>query len=412
MTFWQQSKVFTSTELKCAATLAVTVVLLWVQIASSWYSTVDYTVIKRISTKPIHSMPDISKLKEIVSIKLLNRDIDANMKNNTRKIPYVIYQTWKYQWDAIPTLVKNTIIYTKKQHPQYDLYYFDDIAMEQFMELYYGRNSLHSLDSHVTSTSSLKHQIYCSYKLLSSRTAKADLFRAVILRLFGGVYMDIDTYVKSNYSLNEFIQINDSFVAIWDQYNQHVAQNILITQPFHPFIHVTILNIIENVYVNKRIPTTFQYYAFNLLRIKQSQKCDFDSIFGCKYNIQDLKELLYTKENSTIYLKASETNGIDLLTGPAVLQQAIENIAIYYDQYSENMRQYVVRIYWAPYGNQRFIYHSNAYKKHKVNYWPYTKPENIFVRINECNASTQRTICLFYLITSVLFTNQICMWFP
>ena len=112
----------------------------------------------------------------IVTIILIITYLIINCKdlftNNDSYIPKVIYLTHK---NKVPDyVIKNW----KRLNPEYDIQYYDDNRIRQFLRDYYPNSYLkyfNKLDSHE-----------------GAGPIKADFWRVCILYKFGGIYVDAD----------------------------------------------------------------------------------------------------------------------------------------------------------------------------------------------------------------------------
>ena len=183
---------------------------------------------KPIPKKPIPKKPIQIPKKYIIPKKLIRS------KNNNRKIPRIIHQTFKT--NLVPESMYNAIYSFIKLNPNYDYYFYDDNDIEKV---------LNNFDC--TQFSFTKSDLMKAYNKMNTGAGKADLFRYVILYKEGGCYFDIDT--TCNAPLDKFIMDDDDIVSgVGDRGDLH--QWGMIYSKNHPFIKKTIENCVYNI-INK-----------------------------------------------------------------------------------------------------------------------------------------------------------------
>lgn len=90
----------------------------------------------------------------------------------TGKIPNLIFQSWKS--NQLGYKICSNILEWTIQNPEYDYFLFDDAAIDAFIKLEYGP------------------EIFSSYACVKVGAAKCDVWRLLIIYLFGGIYFDAD----------------------------------------------------------------------------------------------------------------------------------------------------------------------------------------------------------------------------
>lgn len=115
--------------------------------------------------------------------------------------------------------------------PKYQYEFYDDQRIEKFIQEYYPG------------------EIVQTYRQIHIGAAKADFFRYLALYAFGGIYVDIDSYIAKN--LDEIIREDDSAIITKERNPGLFVQWALIYEKGHPFLKKTIDLIIENIAENK-----------------------------------------------------------------------------------------------------------------------------------------------------------------
>ncbi|MEO6719450.1 MAG: glycosyltransferase [Ferruginibacter sp.] len=144
-------------------------------------------------------------------------------------IPKVIYQTFKT--NKLPWLTKIHINKFRKKNSSYRYEFYDDAAIETFLEEAYG------------------DEILKLYKRINIGAAKADFFRYAILYKKGGVYLDIDSLIKKN--LDGLIKPDDEAIIAREGHPGLYAQWALIYNAGHPFLAKTMEKVIDNLQQNR-----------------------------------------------------------------------------------------------------------------------------------------------------------------
>lgn len=119
----------------------------------------------------------------------------------------------------------------KLNNSNYNYYFYTDEDILDFIKTNYS------------------NEIFTAYSKLQIGAAKADLWRYLILYKYGGVYLDMDSYISIN--LNNFILENDKAIITREGNPGHFVQWCLITQSNHPILKYTIENAIKKIFENK-----------------------------------------------------------------------------------------------------------------------------------------------------------------
>jgi len=144
-------------------------------------------------------------------------------------IPKIIHQTFKT--NKLPFITRWYINSFKRKNPRYKYEFYDDDRVEAFFANEFGGDVLRA------------------YQKLNIGAAKADMFRYAVLYKFGGVYLDIDSYISSD--LDTFIQPEDTAILTLERHHDFYAQWALIYAPGHPFLKKTLDLIVDNIFTNR-----------------------------------------------------------------------------------------------------------------------------------------------------------------
>jgi mannosyltransferase OCH1-like enzyme len=146
-------------------------------------------------------------------------------------IPKVIYQTFKT--NKLPWLTRLHIFIFRKKNPGYDYKFYDDAAIEKFLDEEYGEDLLNL------------------YRRINIGAAKADFFRYAILYKKGGIYLDIDSLITKN--LERLILPDDEAIISRERNPPLYVQWALIYNAGHPFLAKTMEKMTDNL-LNNRYP--------------------------------------------------------------------------------------------------------------------------------------------------------------
>lgn len=119
-------------------------------------------------------------------------------KETGKVIPKVVHQTHR-SWEALAPELLDNIEQLKRQNPDWEYRFYDDMAVESYILKHYGATILDY------------------YRRIDVRygAARADLFRYLLIYNEGGVYLDI----KSSFAtpIDSYLQPDDCFIlSHWD----------------------------------------------------------------------------------------------------------------------------------------------------------------------------------------------------
>lgn len=135
----------------------------------------------------------------------------------------------------IPSQVQKIIAALKKQNPEYEYHFYDDLDIENFIKQEYGKD------------------VQRAYNALQIGAAKADLWRYLVLYRYGGVYIDIDSCI--NKPLKDFIKETDKAILTRESHPGMFVQWGLFFCKQHPLLKKVIQQVVHNILfaVNKKI---------------------------------------------------------------------------------------------------------------------------------------------------------------
>lgn len=148
------------------------------------------------------------------------------------RIPRLIFQSWKT--NELRGELCRLVLQWSRMNPEYDYFLFDDTAVDQFIRLEYGT------------------EIFSSYACVQVGAAKCDVWRLLVVYLFGGIYFDAD--VKPQTRFAEWNWGNRSVVTSRSCTNapkKHPGgcahQWGLIYTPHHPVLYAAIRETLSNL---------------------------------------------------------------------------------------------------------------------------------------------------------------------
>jgi len=149
----------------------------------------------------------------------------------SRRIPSNIFQTW-YTKDLCPELefIRNKML---EQNPEWSYSLFNDNEMDSYVKNNFSK------------------RIQNAYFKLNIVTARADLWRYLILYKEGGVYLDMDSSI--NQPLKNLIKPDDEAIITAEGNPDLYVQWALIFNKGHPIL-MNVLNIVVNNIENNTYP--------------------------------------------------------------------------------------------------------------------------------------------------------------
>lgn len=190
-------------------------------------------------------------------------------------IPKNIFQSWHTR--VLHPQIQKYIDEMKEQNPEYSHKIYTDSEMDSFVN------------------ENFKGTIANCYNRLNIIVAKVDFWRYLILYKYGGVYLDMDSYI--NKPLSELIKDNDECIITAEKNPNVFVQWALIFNKGHPILQLLIELIVSNIKNNKYPndihkmtgPTVFTQ-AINLVHMNNNGKNvrhnlihnNFDMTFKCR----------------------------------------------------------------------------------------------------------------------------------
>ncbi|MBW8360761.1 MAG: glycosyl transferase [Kaistella sp.] len=140
-------------------------------------------------------------------------------------IPKQIFQTFKTE--KLPWLTRFYIRRMLKRNPGYSYHFYDDEKIVRFLAEEYPEEYLKA------------------YNRLTIGAAKADFFRYAILYKKGGIYIDIDSGVRTRFS--DFIKEDDVALVTDEVPPTYYVQWALFYEAGHPFLAKTMEMMLDNI---------------------------------------------------------------------------------------------------------------------------------------------------------------------
>ena len=151
-------------------------------------------------------------------------------------IPKIIWQTYEVSFDELPQYIKDCAQTWKDNNPEWEYRYVDAKERDKFV--------LNNFDQ----------EWYNIFTKLPYGVLKADIWRYMIMYIYGGVYADLDTLCKGPIEVWLKNDMNSTFFI--DHNNEHFCQFILSSVPKN-IIYMEILELIKNKFNDKEFVKTF-----------------------------------------------------------------------------------------------------------------------------------------------------------
>lgn len=165
----------------------------------------------------IPQTPRIHNCTAMQTVGFVPASVDCSIKEcSPQLIPRLIFQTWK------TTSLEMEICEMTKSwfglNEDYDYLLFDDNAVDRMIALEFG------------------DRIHTAYSCINAGAAKSDVWRLLVIYLYGGIYFDLDTMSKSSFA--EWNFGNDTVIT--GNGNGEPHQWGLIYTRFDPILRETI----------------------------------------------------------------------------------------------------------------------------------------------------------------------------
>lgn len=188
--------------------------------------------------------------QEVSNIEILDELIQEfkgyNIEKNLNKseiklyrpqIPKIIHQTFKTK--NLPKDIQFSINQLKSQNPSFEYRFYDDEDCIKFIQDHYPKKVL---------------DLY--FKIPNKFTsARADLFRYLLMYKIGGVYLDIKSSTTSPLE-NTLIDTDEYLLTHWPgkDWKEEIGNSLgefqnwhIVCRPFHPFLTKTIEDVLNNL---------------------------------------------------------------------------------------------------------------------------------------------------------------------
>jgi mannosyltransferase OCH1-like enzyme len=136
-------------------------------------------------------------------------------------IPKIIWQTSKDSFDKLPQYAKDAAQTWKNLNPEYEYVHMDDEKAKSFIIREFGEDWL---------------KIFNSYPL---GVMRGDLWRYMIIYIYGGVYADLDTICVN--PIDTWINKDKDLIICIDDDNKNYAQLAFAAKPKN----ITIKNVLD-----------------------------------------------------------------------------------------------------------------------------------------------------------------------
>jgi mannosyltransferase OCH1-like enzyme len=140
-------------------------------------------------------------------------------------IPKIIWQTYKDPFDSLPEYIVDVIQTWKDKNPDYEYKYMSDDDAKIFIYENFGQEWL---------------DIFNSYPL---GVMRGDLWRYMILYIYGGIYIDIDTICKIK--IDDWVNKDKELIISLDEDGSNFAQLAFASIPKHPTLKI-VLDLIKS----------------------------------------------------------------------------------------------------------------------------------------------------------------------
>jgi mannosyltransferase OCH1-like enzyme len=158
-------------------------------------------------------------------------------------IPKIIWQTYKTSYDDLPGYAKEAAQTWQEMNPDYEYRYMTDEEVYAFVLEHFGQDVV---------------DLMKSFKVPVMR---ADLWRYLVVYIYGGIYADLDTLCQA--PAEEWIPANAKMV-IAPENGVHYAQWCFAATPKHPAIKSIIDLVLERCKdINYSMPSFIHYHTAN-----------------------------------------------------------------------------------------------------------------------------------------------------
>lgn len=237
----------------------------------------------------IKKLLNVNKKIKFISIDIKGySDLKKDLINSFTKggIPKIIIKTSWHKRDKFPEIINDVLKKTEERNPGYQIYYFDDDEVDQFMREFGNYNDL---------------DVYSCYRKLVPGAFKADLFRACCLYKYGGCYSDIGhIFLKGIDSFcadANIILVSDAKIMDFVLFRKHdimytgIHNALMCSVPEHPFfkeiIEQTCKNVSNNYYGENSLDVTGPTMIGKVFNCYFGDECNNENINKLQYGMKD-----------------------------------------------------------------------------------------------------------------------------
>ena len=150
------------------------------------------------------------------------------LPSSLQRIPRAVYQTYKMPHAQIPKGMRRAMASFQRLSPEYSHTYFDDAACTAY----------------VAAEGHRFPGLQKAYEVMLSGAGRADLFRALLIWVEGGVYADADIILQI--PLSRILRPADEGLTSYDPHMERgMLQMVLAFMPRHPMVSRLLMRAIE-----------------------------------------------------------------------------------------------------------------------------------------------------------------------
>ena len=139
-------------------------------------------------------------------------------------IPKIIWQTYKDSYNKLAPYMHESMQTWKDMNPEYDHMYMDDLQAKEFILEHFGQEWLDIFNS------------------VPVGVMRGDLWRYMIIYIYGGIYADLDTHCLE--PISTWLK-NDMDMIVCPETDKHFCQWTFAAAPKHPVIRSVLDHIKE-----------------------------------------------------------------------------------------------------------------------------------------------------------------------
>jgi mannosyltransferase OCH1-like enzyme len=216
-----------------------------------WNSTTTYLSLSELTMNPLEGS---IKCQSPYMIPIYDRIVPQEV-HDTRKIPRHIHVSFNQR--CVPDELAFNIQLWKEALPDHSFYFHDDEAVERLLQQAYWDEEFPDL----------RRALQC---VKFKGAMKIDVWRILILYLFGGLYTDIDVTPGTWFNTST-IHPNDTFFSLSDAYDRP-SQWLFAMTPRHPIAQLTEYEIQRRLLKMKNIAKPRVVYTTGPQALKAGRK--------------------------------------------------------------------------------------------------------------------------------------------